>query len=163
MYVTLDSFNIWRSSPRTTLITIYKAFIRPIFTMLISCALKLLMDRLNKSRCWLVKTGLWKWASWIFLQLDSCQILAILDSSKSSHSLIHNSFFPSAIVQWNNLDLRLTKSESFSVFITNFLMFIRTSSKFVYHCHNSRGICLIKRLRLALGRLREQKFKQSTL
>ena len=69
-----------------------------------------------------------------------------------------NSFFPSGIIEWSNLDL-LRKSENFSVFKSNILKFIRPSPNSVYNCHNPRGICLITRLRLGLSHLREHKFK----
>ena len=74
------------------------------------------------------------------------------------HNFLKNSFFPSGIIYWNNLDL-LRKSENFSVFKSNILKFIRPSPNSVYNCHNPRGICLITRLRLGLSHLREHKFK----
>ena len=66
---------------------------------------------------------------------------------------------PSTIIEWNNLDPHLRKSENFSVFKSNILKFIRPSPNYVYNCHNPRGICLITRLRLGLSHLREHKFK----
>ena len=68
-------------------------------------------------------------------------------------------FFPSTIIQWNNLDPHLRKSENFSVFKSNILKFIRPSPNSVYNCHNPRATCLIARLRLGLSHLRELKFK----
>ena len=68
-------------------------------------------------------------------------------------------FFPSAIIEWGNLDPHLRKSENFLVFKSNILKFIRPSPNSVYNCHNPRGICLITRLRLGLSHLREHKFK----
>ena len=72
------------------------------------------------------------------------------------HNFLKNSFFPSGIIYWNNLDL-LRKSENFSVFKSNILKFIRPSPK--SNCHNPRGICLITRLRPGLNHLRQNKFK----
>ena len=66
---------------------------------------------------------------------------------------------PSTIIEWNNLDPHLRKSENFSVFKSNILKFIRPSPNYVYNCHNPRGICLITRLRLGLSHLREHKFE----
>ena len=66
---------------------------------------------------------------------------------------------PSTIIEWNNLDPHLRKSENFLVFKSNILKFIRPSPNSVYNCHNPRGICLITRLRLGLSHLREHKFK----
>ena len=68
-------------------------------------------------------------------------------------------FFPSTIIEWNNLDLHLRKSESFAVFKSNILKFIWPSPNSVYNCHNPRGIYLITRLRFGLSHLREHKFK----
>ena len=68
-------------------------------------------------------------------------------------------FFPSAIIEWGNLDPHLRKSENFLVFKSNILKFIRPSPNSVYNCHNPRGICLITRLRLGLSHLREHKFE----
>ena len=65
------------------------------------------------------------------------------------------------MIEWNNLDPHLRKSENFSVFKSNILKFIRPSPNSVYNCHNPRGICLITGLRLVLSHLREHKFKHS--
>ena len=70
-----------------------------------------------------------------------------------------NFFFLSSIIEWNNLDPHLRKSENFSSFKSNILKFTRPSPNSVYNCHNPREICLITRLRLDLSHLREYKFK----
>ena len=77
----------------------------------------------------------------------------------TKHNFFKNSFFPSTIIEWNNLDPHHRKSENISVFKSNILKFIQPSSNSVYNCHNPRGICLITRLRLGLSHLREHKFK----
>ena len=63
------------------------------------------------------------------------------------------------IIEWDYLDFRLRKIESFSVFKNNIIKFIRPSPTSVYNCHNPGGICLIRRLRLGLSHLIEHKFK----
>ena len=68
-------------------------------------------------------------------------------------------FFPSTIIEWNNLDHHLRKSENCSVFKSNIRKFIRPSSNSVYNCHNLRGICFITKLWLGLSHLKEHKFK----
>ena len=68
-------------------------------------------------------------------------------------------FFPSTIIEWNNLDPLLRKSENYSVFKNNILKLIRPSPNSVYNCQNPWGICLIIRLKLGLCHLREHKFK----
>ena len=77
----------------------------------------------------------------------------------TKHNFFKNSFFLSTIIEWNNLDPHLRKSENFLVFKSNILKFIQSSPNSVYNCHNPRGICLIARLRLGLSHLRERKFK----
>ena len=66
----------------------------------------------------------------------------------TKHSFFKNSFFPSTIIERNNLDPRFFKA-----------VFLRPFSNSVYNCHNPRGIFLITRLRLGLSHLRELKFK----
>ena len=72
-----------------------------------------------------------------------------------------NSFFPSAIIEWNNLDPNLRNSKSISVFKEKILDFIRPSPNSFFDIHNPKGIKLITRLRLGLSHLREHKFKHS--
>ena len=79
----------------------------------------------------------------------------------TKQNFFENSFFPSTMIEWNNLDPHHRKSENFSVFKSNILKFIRPSPNSVYNCHNPRGICLITGLRLVLSHLREHKFKHS--
>ena len=80
---------------------------------------------------------------------------------KAKHDYFKNSFFPSAIIQWNILDLSLRNSKSISVFKEKMLNFIRPSPNSFFDCHNPKGIKLITRLRLGLSHLREHKFKHS--
>ena len=75
------------------------------------------------------------------------------------NNFFKNSFFLSTIIEQNNLDPCLRKSESFSVFKNDILKFIWSSSNSVYTCQNPGKIYLITRLRLGLSHLREHKFK----
>ena len=68
-------------------------------------------------------------------------------------------FFPSSIIEWNNLDPKLRNSENFSIFKNNILKFIRPKPNSFFNCCNLKGIRLITRLRLELSHLREHKFK----
>ena len=77
----------------------------------------------------------------------------------TKHNFFKNSFFRSTIIEWNNLDPCLRKSEKFSVFKSNIFNFIRSSPNSVYDCQNPRGICLITRPRFGLSHLKEHKFK----
>lgn len=77
------------------------------------------------------------------------------------HNFFKNSFFPSAIIEWNKLDLNIRKLDSFSLFKASILKFIRPCPNSIFHCHNPTGIKLLSRLRLGLSHLREHKFNHS--
>ena len=74
---------------------------------------------------------------------------------------IKHSFFPSTIIEWNNLDPSLRNAESFGVFKNNILTFIRPTPNSFFNCSNTKGIRLITRLRLGLSHLREHRFKHN--
>ena len=76
---------------------------------------------------------------------------------KTKHNFFKNSFFPSAITEWNNLDPNLRNSKSISVFKEKILNFTRPSPNSFFDCHSPKGI----KLRLSLSHLREHKFKHS--
>ena len=75
------------------------------------------------------------------------------------HNFYKNYFFPSSIIEWDNLDLKLRNSENFGNFKNNILKFIRPKPNSFFNCCNLKGIRLITRLRLELSHLREHKFK----
>ena len=80
---------------------------------------------------------------------------------KIRHNFFKNSFFPSAIIEWNNLNPILRNSKSFVDFKNSILEFIRPSPSNVFNCNNHKGIRLITRLRVGMSHLREHKFKQN--
>ena len=75
---------------------------------------------------------------------------------KIRQNFFKNSFFPSPIIEWNNLDPTLWNSKSFADFrkllIVDFdfsiLKFIRPSLSNVFNCNSHKRIRLITRLRL---------------
>ena len=67
------------------------------------------------------------------------------------HNFYQNSFFPSTIIEWNNLDSNLYNSETFGIFKNNILKFIRLKPNRFFNCCNLKGIRLITRLRLELS------------
>ena len=77
------------------------------------------------------------------------------------HNFFRNSFFPSTLIEWNNLDINIRNSESYAVFKKSILRFIRPSENPIFNCHNSGGIKLITRLRLGFSHLREHKFRHN--
>ena len=52
-------------------------------------------------------------------------------------------------------------SESFGIFKSNILKFIRPTPRSFFNCYNHKGISLITRLRLGLSHLREHKFNHN--
>ena len=80
---------------------------------------------------------------------------------KVKHNFFRNSFFPSAVMEWNKLDLSIRNSESLNFFKKTLLNFIRPSGSTVFNRHNPKGVNLLTWLRLGLSHLREHKFKYS--
>ena len=74
------------------------------------------------------------------------------------HNFFRNSFFPSTLIEWNNLNINIRNSESFKESI---LRFIRPSENPIFNWHNSGGIKLITRLSLGFSHLREHKFRRN--
>ena len=89
------------------------------------------------------------------------ELRAIFPLLRQSITFSNILFFPSAIIEWNNLDPNLRNSKSISVFKEKILNFIRPSPNSFFDIHNPKGIKLITRLRLGLSHLREHKFKHS--
>ena len=77
------------------------------------------------------------------------------------HNFFRNSFFPSTLIEWNNLDIHIRNSESYAIFKKSILRFIKPSENPIFNCHNSSGIKLITRLRLGFSHLREHKFRHN--
>ena len=78
---------------------------------------------------------------------------------KVKHNFIQNSFFPSAVIEWNNFDPNIRNSESLNIYKKSLLKFIRPSGSTAFNCHHLRGIKLLTRLRLGVSHLCEHKFK----
>ena len=77
------------------------------------------------------------------------------------HNFFRNSFIPSTVIEWNNLDFKIRNSETFSPFKKSILKFTRRSSNSIFNCHSPNGIKLITRLRLGLSHLRKHKFRHN--
>ena len=70
-------------------------------------------------------------------------------------------FFPSTIIEWNNLDSNTRNSESLEFFKKRILGFMRPSANSTFYCHCPDGLKLITRLRLGLTHLRFHKLKHN--
>ena len=77
------------------------------------------------------------------------------------HNFFRNSFFPSTVIEWNNLDLKIRNSDTFSAFKKSIFKFIRPSLNSISNSHSLNGIKLIARLRLGLNHFREHKFRHN--
>ena len=77
------------------------------------------------------------------------------------NNIFKNTFFPSTIIEWNKLDLKIKNSESIQTFKKRILSFIRTFPNSTFNCLTPKGIKFLSRLRLGLSHLREHKFKHS--
>ena len=51
-----------------------------------------------------------------------------------------NTYFPSTIIEWNKLDLKIKNSESIEAFKKRILPFIRSSPNSTFNCHNPKEI-----------------------
>ena len=80
---------------------------------------------------------------------------------KIKHNFFKNTFFPSAIIEWNKLDPTIRNAESFCIFKSNILKFIRPAPRSFFKCYNHKVIKLMTRLRLGLSHLREHKFNHN--
>ena len=57
----------------------------------------------------------------------------------TKYNFFRNSFFPSTLVEWNNLDINIRNSESYATFKKSILRFIRPSENPIFNCHNPSG------------------------
>lgn len=72
-----------------------------------------------------------------------------------------DTFFPSAICEWNKLMPNICASDTFGKFRSNLLKSIRQPPKSLYFVHDRFGIKLLTRLRLDLSHLSEHKFNHN--
>ena len=72
-----------------------------------------------------------------------------------------NSFFPSAITEWNKLDCFVKTADSFHVFKKHILNFIRPLPNSIFNIHNPLGTKYLTRLRIGFSHLKEYKFRNN--
>ena len=190
--------------PRSSLVTIYKSFIRPhldygniIYDQAYNVSFHQKPDSIQYNAA-LATTGVirvtskeklydelgletlekrrWYRKLCCFLKISRCKcpkyLFNIITTSVSTYNtrntnniplfkIKHNSFFPSAVIEQNKLDLNIRNCESLNIFKKTLLNFIRPSGSTVFSCHNPKGVKLLTRLRLGLSHLSEHKFKHS--
>ena len=78
------------------------------------------------------------------------------------HGHFQNSFFPSAVIEWNKVDNNIQNSEWDSAAKKQILKFIQPSRNNMFNEYNLHGIKLPTRLRVGLSHLRaEHKFRHN--
>ena len=82
-----------------------------------------------------------------------------IPSISVKHDYFKNSFFPSAITEWNKLDCYIKNSDSFAIFKKRILEFIRPKPNSIFNIHNPLGIEYLTRLRVGFSHLKEHKFR----
>ena len=75
------------------------------------------------------------------------------------HNYFKNSFFPSTISEWNNLDCKIRNSGSLSIFKKNLHNFIRPCANSIFNIRKPHRIKLLTRFRLGLSHLRDHKYR----
>ena len=72
-----------------------------------------------------------------------------------------NSFFPSALSDWFQLDAAIRNSESIAIFKSRLLSFIRPMQSNVYNIFDPIGLKFLTRLRLDFNHLNEHRFRHN--
>ena len=80
---------------------------------------------------------------------------------KIKYNFFKNTFFRSAIIEWNKLDPTIRDIKSVGIFKINILKFIRPNPWSFFSCYNHKGIRLMALLRLGLSHLRQHKFNHN--
>ena len=77
------------------------------------------------------------------------------------HDYFKNSFFPSALTEWNKLDCFVKNADSFHVFKKHILNFIRPLPNSIFNIHNPLRIKYLTRLRIGFSHLKKHKFRHN--
>ena len=81
--------------------------------------------------------------------------------SKPGVDFFRNSFFPSTIAEWNELDHDIRNSDFLNVFKLSLLKLFRPVANSVFEINNPYGFKLLTRLCLGLSHLRYHKFRHN--
>ena len=79
--------------------------------------------------------------------------------SNIRHNFYKNSFFPSTIIEWNNVDSNFRNTKNFGIFKNNILKFFKPKPNSLFNCCSLKGIGFTTRLQLEFSHLRDHKFK----
>ena len=114
-----------------------------------------LKNYLNKSPFYLFNLIPEKISSYAVRNVDCIPLIKI------KHNFFKNTFLPSAIIEWNKLDLAIRNAESLGIFKSNILKFIRPTLRSFFNCYSHKEIRLTTWLRLGLSHLCEHKFNHN--
>ena len=79
----------------------------------------------------------------------------------SKHNFFKNSYIPSSIIEWNELDQDIRSAEGYDLFRKHLLSLIRPEANNIFKVHNEKGIKLLTRLRVGFGHFKELKFRHT--
>ena len=94
-----------------------------------------------------------------FNRVHNTRLSYNITAIKVRHDYFKNSFFPSAITEWNKLDLKIRNSANLNSFKKKLLNFMQPCTNNILDIHNPLGIKLLTRLRLDPSHLHEHKLK----
>ena len=102
----------------------------------------------NQSVIW-QKKGLYHQESfengWLLTSSYAMRNVDCIPLIKIKHDVFKNTFFPSAIIEWNKLDPAIRNAESLGIFKSNILKFFRPTPRSFFNCYNHKGIRLMTR------------------
>ena len=84
-----------------------------------------------------------------------------ISSFKTRHNFFKDSFFPAVIFERNSLNINIRNSASINVFKKELLKFIRPEPNSTYNINDTKGLKLLRRLRLGLSHLGDHKFRHN--
>ena len=84
-----------------------------------------------------------------------------ISNIKTRSNFFGNSFFPSTVTECNKLDRDIKYSDSFNVFKSSLLKFVRSVANSVFEINDPYDLKLLTRLRLCLSHLRYHEFRHN--
>ena len=99
----------------------------------------------------------------LFKISGSAPVNNLIPSFNIKTNFLKNSFFPTVITEWNNLDISIRNSSSCHIFKNLILKFIKHETNRISSTQNFEGLKLLTRMRLGLSHLADHKFRYINL
>ena len=80
---------------------------------------------------------------------------------KFKPNFFNNSYIPSTVIKWIQLDQDIRNAESYALFRKHLLSFIGSEANNMFNVHNAKGIKLFARLRVGFSHLKEHKIRHN--